>query len=213
MDLELFISIIVSCSLKHGNKKHWQSLIHGKWDVIPDIFLHIRIPVCTLLTKVRKVLDPLSRPVFQTGPWLSSLNVNHESLCLMLFPLPWRSHFSAVTFGELPRCLSQRPAGRQWRQPLNGCLSGCNWFLFLHSLSNLRMNSAVWMSMCGLLSCGQCHAGLPARQLHSQLVLFNVSLESCFDFFVLHPQSYWSWRCHKCALNQCLLTGIAKNKN
>lgn len=122
------------------------------------------------------VLDPLSRSALQTGPWLSSLNVNHESRCLMLFPLPWRSHFSAVTFSEPPRCLSQRPAGRQWRQPLNGYLSGCNWFVFLHSLSNLCMNSAVWMSMCGLLSCGQCHAWLPAHQQHSQLVLFNVGL-------------------------------------
>lgn len=85
-------------------------------------------------------LAPLGRPVLQTGPWLSSLNVNHESQCLMLFPLPWRSHFSAVTFSEPPRCLSERPAGLQWRQPVNGYPSSCNWFLFLHSLSNLCMS-------------------------------------------------------------------------
>lgn len=36
-------------------------------------------------------------------------------------------------------------------------------------LSNLCMNSAVWMSMCALLSCWQCHAWLPAHQQHSQL--------------------------------------------
>lgn len=135
--------------LKHGrqDKKHSQSPQSEKhYLTFPFTSKFPFVDLCPKLARLSvgaNVPDPLSRSVLQPGPRLSSLNVKHESRCLMLFPLPWRSHFSAVTFSEPPRCLSRRPAGRQCRQPLNGYLSGCNRFLFLHSLPDRCMNSAV----------------------------------------------------------------------
>lgn len=47
----------------------------------------------------------------------------------------------------VPCCLL---SGHQWRQPVNGYLTSCNWCVCLHSLLNLCMNPAVWMTVCGL---------------------------------------------------------------